>query len=382
MVWVSGRGCTGMSGIAKKMMQAAAGQGGAVDAATLAFFGGGNKIHSIDAEDANALSRLQEFDVNLVVSGFDPSEGVSFDVNTSVLYAVSASADGIVSIDASDPSAMSVLDNITYDSDFDRADAIALDAERSVLFYGASSMRRIRSVDVSAPSVMSTLQTLSLQAGYGNVKILCLDVARSLLFCSYNEISTSNYGVLTIDVSNPSSMSVGDVFLISGLGGPVFNAGALDVENNVLYATYDETSAVYAIDVSNPSSMSVLSSFTDTDLSNLKGLFVDVFNGGVCYVVSGSGSNKIVALDVSNPSSISKISSFSSGTMIEPECICCDVVSQVAYVGCNAGGSATENIHSIDISTSSAMSILDTVGSIVGKAVILNVAGLEANNSL
>lgn len=370
-----------MSVISKLITLGAAGSGGAgPTAASVAFVGGGNKVHPVNVTNPNSISRLQEFDVNLFISGFDP-DGLSFDVGTSVLYAVSEAADGIVSINASNPSSLSVLGNITYDSALDNANSMFLDAENKVLFYSGS--RRLRSVNVSNPSGMSILQTLDLTASYSVLRILCFDKERSILFCSWQE-ANSPYarGLLTVDVSNPSAMSVSNTITIPGLTAEFGLDGALDSVNNVLYATHDSTSAVYAIDVSDVASMSVLSVFTDPDLSNLKEIFVDVFNGGICYVVSGNGSNKLVALNVSNPSSISKLSAFTSGSMIEPTSVSCDVVSQIAYVGCNAGGSATENTLAIDISNPSSMSVLSTLGGTNVKAITLNIAGLEANKSL
>ena len=96
-------------------------------------------------------------------------------------------------------------------------------------------------------------------------------------------VTSATYGITSIDISNPSSMSQLDNLVNYNLGGAY--GVALDTANSVAYVASISTDSITSIDISNPSSMSQLGTFTSSDLNGAAGIDIDAVNG-VAYVVS------------------------------------------------------------------------------------------------
>lgn len=201
---------------------------------------------------------------------YDKIDSPFYDTGNQIIYSVDNFNDGYFAItDVSNPygsTGMVTLDSIFSTSNFLTAN-LDVDLNSNVAYViGTSSMNTnlaitsFTSIDVSDPSnasILSILTGTEFSGFYpGDVAI---DSAEQVAYVSLGFKFPSNFGtggLVSIDISNPSSMSVIDSYFNSEP--QVFLA--LDKGSNTLYSRSQYS--IFTYDISNSSSISLISQFT------------------------------------------------------------------------------------------------------------------------
>lgn len=117
------------------------------------------------------------------------------------------------------------------------------------------------------------------------------------------------------------------------------------VDGSVAYMTSDVKNTLVSMNISNPSSISILDSISITGASGL------AISGTVAYVTD-TGGNRLVSVNISNPSSMSILGTFTSANTNGARAIA--ISGTVAVLGCSG------KVTTINISNPSSMSEMDT----------------------
>lgn len=167
-----------------------------------------------------------------------------------------------------------------------------------------------RSLDISDPSNITQLDSVSISAGTQDTNRggISLDRDNNVAYV----VNRSN--VLTaIDISDSSNLSVLDTLTI----GTLLSHTAIDLTTSVLYvanrtATSGEA-GIYSINISNPSNLSVLQAYNGGFqwTGNLNYIDVDIINKKL--ILCNAYYYTYVVLNIGNPSSITNVVKVSKG---------------------------------------------------------------------
>ena len=100
---------------------------------------------------------------------------------------------------------MSELSRLVDSTNLDYTGPIEVDAANSVAYIVSYSNGKLSSIDISNPSSMSISDTISLMNGY-DARNIKLDTSSNVLY----SVGSSTDGIKSVDVSNPASLSVLD----------------------------------------------------------------------------------------------------------------------------------------------------------------------------
>jgi len=254
---------------------------------------------------------------------------------------------GLVCVDVSDPSSMSIIGSIDT-GNYANVQDLAIDTQNEIV-YVADVLGGIVSVDVSDPTNPIELDNLT-GGNISQINCLVFDAENSVLYASEN-----NNKILTIDVSNPSSLSESNSFTDANLDRPI--GAFLDSVNSLLYVAMKDDDGVMAIDVSIPASPSRTGFLTN---ANLNGAEWVAPMGQNTLVVASTISDNISTVDRTTPASMSYSDSETSASA--PPFVASDEENEVAYLVDRLG----DRIFSYDCSTPSSISLLDTFTDGVG----------------
>lgn len=310
-------------------------------------------VLSVDARAPGTLAVYQEF----TDSTINQCEDIAIDKNNQVAYVTSRSAGQLVAISFKNPSSLVVVDSLAIDT----AQSVAIDTVNEVAYVGSYS-DDFTSVDISDPDSMAVLDTITDSPDLTRVTSIALDVTRGYAFTV--SINTGDR-LCAVDISDPSNMSK-DYVVTSAFGRP--ESSVLDLTTDVLYVGDYDTGSIMAVDVSTVSAMAVIDTITDaTYLEYVSDVVLDAPNA-LLYAVS-RGGDSLYVVDISTPSAMTEegrltdTSNFGYATGVA-----LDLVDEVAYI-C-AGNSGTQKTSSVDISTPSTPTIIDTVSHSVTSGIV------------
>lgn len=263
---------------------------------------------------------------------------------TRTLFAAAAGADALVSIDADDPTTLAILDSVTG-SEFGEASDVARDGD--TVFVVSIFAQTLVAVDVSDPSAMTIASTIPDSSVYRAHRI-ALNAPNSVAYT----LGQSTGLFATTDISDPSNMAL--LGVLTGLGTRTADFD-VDLTLNIAYISHTDSGTITAVDISNASSLSITSSLTVADLAGAYGVAHDPTTSITYVTSSAAGGHFLTALDTSTPSAMAV-----EGTLTDPAAdqgygVAVDPANSVAYVG------ADGTLVSVDITTPSAMTVLDTL---------------------
>ena len=251
--------------------------------------------------------------------------------------AIVTGADNAAAIDISDVTNMSLISSVTIEAALSQWSA--LDTTNNILFATGGIDDNIAAIDISNTSSMSQLQSFKDASNLDFTKSVVCDPANELAFVG----SASDNKIVAIDYSTPSNMSVAATIADSD-----DTAGAIDPDNRILFFGNGDISSF---------SYTIAGAMTFLDSVGVVGscheMALDTTNNQL-YIVNESGG-AIIAIDVSNTSNLVNDDTHTLGG--RPVGIGIDIDAQVAIVLDTDGG----KLHSIDISTPTSMSTLDTL---------------------
>lgn len=231
-----------------------------------------------------------------------PSMGLrkcQIDSANSVLYAADGTYHGLRSIDVSNPSSMSVLDSELSSANMNAPESLAIDLDSNFAFLACGTGDRLASVNISNSSNLS----------YGtNSATTNLDFAYDVALDTVNEIAyvtaRNSDSLVSIDISSPSTSLPQLDSVISSTNLDNANGVKLDLINEVAYVS--SYRGITSIDISDPSNMSILDFYNGGGSYSLFfGLTVDS-SAEIVYAQDYLGG-VLIALDVSNPSSMTEL---------------------------------------------------------------------------
>lgn len=208
--------------------------------------------------------------------------------------------DKFIIVDVSSPVSPSVLGSYTSAIYINNCTDFAVDETQDVVFLNADNpgITQLTSLDISTPASISRLQSIDL--GF-TPKSLDVDEAASVLVVGMPAGST-DAGIATVDVSNPSSMSGLGYVENTSNGNP--DCIVLDAANSVAFSCNRVYDRVTAWSYATPATPSLLDDafYSSADFSQI---WYDSV-GEVLYAAA-ENLGTIRAYDVSNPSSISTL---------------------------------------------------------------------------
>ena len=206
------------------------------------------------------------------------ARALSVDSTNEKVYLLPYQEDWMASFDVTNPS------NITELDLFGTTSPVAWGAWRSTIdvsnqiLYVLDVLDVVRAIDISNPSSLSQIGTYDF-SGFGDAPLafqLALDSANNM---AYVVLGASGY-FLALDFSNPASISfVGSLYIENDYGGGLLAPGritavALNTSQSVAFITDTDFNKIISVDISNPASMSVISSVTvPSDPANM---FIDI----------------------------------------------------------------------------------------------------------
>lgn len=221
--------------------------------------------------------------------------------------------------------------------------------------YVATGTTNIVSVDMSDFSNPSVLQTYS-NTQFSNTNALSLDVSNARLYVTGTD--GTNNRVCTVDVSDPSSMSMTSYSAVAYPSSPRNPKNpVLDIANTSLYVPHATTDQFTRYDVSSPSSTSRGDSLSDaTNLDYAHSADLDTTSG--LAFVSAANSGRLTVVDISNPT-MAVVGSVVLGSPIGYNCydVVWDSVNNVCYVPSYSTG----KVYVVDVSTPASPTIIRTV---------------------
>ena len=225
------------------------------------------------------------------------------DSTNSILYASDGTYDRIRSINVSNPASPSQLQSL-QNSNMDNPYGLAIDLVNDFAYLACSNSDKLASVDISNSSSMS-YQTSSATTNLDFAYSVDLDIVNEVAYVT----SRTSDSLVSIDISNPSTSltildSVVDTFDFDNA-----NCVKLDLTNQVAYVS--SFKGITSVDISDPSNMSILDFYNDSGSYSLFfGVVVDSA-AEIIYVQDLYGD--LISLDVSDPSNMTEISTLATG---------------------------------------------------------------------
>lgn len=237
---------------------------------------------------------------------------------------------------------LSVVGSVT-DALLDRVECIIIDDDHCYLT--ASAVDRLVVVDVSAPASPSVVGSRTSSNSLDIARGLAKSGSYVFVACGADQLVSSN------DVSTPSAPALGSTVVdVTNLP----NLVDIAISGSVAVVTAGIPSAddkVVTIDITNPLSMSVLGFVQDSRFNAANKIVAD---GDFAYVVSESIADTFSIVDISTPASPSIVGSVTDGTQLNgPTALVKD--GDVVYVLC-AG-----RLTSVDVSIPASPAILDSI---------------------
>jgi hypothetical protein len=277
---------------------------------------GSGYLASVDISDPTNLSILDS------ISGQQRAEAVAVDAVNEVVFNVdvvpftSPRRYELQSWDYSNPSSLTLLDTLSIFND--PGSNMVVDAVNELLFVNSNSggSSYINVIGISNASNLTWLARLG-PLTYDSYE-MAVDPTSSVLYVARRTSGSPSFGVLTsIDYSTPTSPSILQQY--NGPSSSYYNAHGigLDLVNDVVFlAVWRSVGGVFSyglasVDVSNPSSMSELDNVTTTDLTNRENYLAYNDQDGTVYITNDS-TYTVVSFDVSNPSSLSQLGTITS----------------------------------------------------------------------
>ncbi len=260
----------------------------------------GDVVHSIDISDPYNMVLLD------TISGLDGVQAIA--IEGSVAYVCVTNTDSVASINISNPNDLQILDSV---SDIAMDVCSEIYVKNSIVYVASNTGASLATVDATDPSDLIYLSSVDVGGRcYGVVVDKTEDVAY---------VSVSN-AVKSIDVANPSSMSVLHTLSINGSG------KGLAIKGDVLYTTGSENFT--SIDISTPSLMVELDNISS---ANWQGEGALVLSGDVAFRVSDT-SDTLASWDISDPDNLA---------LIELKSVCSDARALDLYITPYAGFAIT-----------------------------------------
>lgn len=255
-----------------------------------------DSIHTIDVSDPTAPAILDSISVASVTEA--PYRTRHRGTLTFVgCGGVSPVGDRVTLVDAADVNNLSIEGSITHSTLLNTVTSVMPIEGTDACLAVVNDAARLTAVDTStptSPAIISSLNHAALNEGW-DIALLSSEIA---------VISTLDSRIVTVDISDLSSMSV----IGSLLDGTNLNqARNLAVRSDVAYVCAYSNSGFATVDLSNPASPVLLDSVTAAALSGAQGVAIQ---GNVAFVVSELGDS-IVAINIADPSNLSILDSMS-----------------------------------------------------------------------
>ena len=305
-----------------------------------AFASGTDFFYSLSLSSSGVITEISS-----IAGPFNTYSNISIDPVNQVAY-MAVGGSGIVSVDISDPSNMTILQTLST-GQLVTAQDLAIDLVNQRAYVVGSG--RAASIDISDPSNMSIVSNY--YSGNATVKIK-LDVPNGI---AYILLQGEYYTLELVDISNPNSMTFLNRFYLGVNGASHFE---LDLVNEVLYFTSSWFSPQFSfssVDISNSSNITLLDSITDNVFNAANDVSLDLVNN-VAYV-NGGNTDTFNSIDISNPSNMSILQTFTSANIDGPYSNALDLTNSIAYVP----SYISQKIVSVDFSNPSNMVELNTL---------------------
>ena len=229
----------------------------------------------------------------------------------------------------------------------------ATQAPKTRAYVACSASARFTALDISDPSNITVLSSLYDGTILNDIKALDLDIERNaaILVSSQNRI-------ITVDISDPTNMSIigslQDAYNLDDCEGVKVNTTA-----QVAYVTTEDDYKFTIVDISNLSSPSVVGQIQNSaSFVQLRAVEFDA-DTDTAYILS-YGTSRVMSIDVSTASSPAAIQFLQNTTTLTNVTFSAsDFVNKKLYVTTHSG--ASSSVASVDITSPSSMSVLDTI---------------------
>jgi 6-phosphogluconolactonase (cycloisomerase 2 family) len=259
-------------------------------------------LNSYDVSDETSISLADSIQSNSIFNGLTH---ISADWDNDFLFASTANNYDLHVYDISDPTDMVKVDTYTNSTNAPYPSGTVVDSANLNVYLLNFSRGKLASFSYNASSGalthLSTLSNASLDGLYpaidlDNEVVYVMDILQKRL--------------TSVDISNPSSMSVLDYISIPGSG----YYTALDVGRQLAFVGRDE---INCIDISDSSNLTLLSTISITDNTAIDFVTEMKCDTDREYLFAACrDTNKIVVIDYSDTSSLSVASTTDTSTIV------------------------------------------------------------------
>lgn len=255
---------------------------------------GSARITALDISDPTNITVLGS-----LYNGTILNDVVAIDLdierNTAVLV---SKQDRIITVDISDPANMTITGSLQDNTNLDLCRGVKVNPTEQVAYVTAENYYQFNVVDISNLSSPSLVGTYRNTASFVGLKDVAFDPDTNTVYM----LSYGTDRVISIDVSNASSPA-GLQFLQNTTTLDQATFSVPDFANGKLYVS--KNNGVTSVDITNPSSMSVLDTIDPSGQLECWSPAIDLTRS-VLFVPSNTGP--ITMIDVSDPSNMTEIS--------------------------------------------------------------------------
>lgn len=332
-----------MGRVAKKVLMSKPAGGVVSTALTKGVIMGTNDATGIDIETLGSMS----FENNVVNSALNIGYDSSVDASRALAFFCNPIADTLACVDFSDVTNVSVVDTIVDSTNLDFTRGVKVDSANEVVFATGQSPNAFNAIDYSTPSSLSIISTLTLAVTPDRIE---LDVARDTAYVK------AGGRILSINISNTSSMSVRETYINSSV---VNTAGglAIDTGRNLLFGSSFSGDNIAVFNTSNVAAIALISNLSDgTNLNQITNITVDK-DKELAFCL---GLDLLSVVDYSNTSSLSiedtvSNTAFGGGSS---RSVRIDPARELVFI---AARSETPNVFVYDYSDPTSLTLTETI---------------------
>ncbi len=292
-------------------------------------------LNVYDISDLRNITELGDYNdgVNAYI---DNAAWPSISDDGSYLFIASQDSDRLLVLDVSDPASITVAANFTHATYLNDAHTSVVVGD--TLFVNGWS-GRLTAYDIADPATLSDADRLgSIDTGFNNgmMKYRASD--------GYLFIASIEDGIQSVDVSDPASMTTGQLLTLHDRRHDV-----IDIIGNYAYVgTRSTDHFVTVVDITNPTGMVEKDSTALGDVTDVVGLDAIGYASNRYVIATSAGDTDWAFIDVSDPDNISIVDRLSSAWLTEAETVVIDGNRLVVGgwdngrfstydLGCNAG---------------------------------------------
>ena len=333
---------------ANKLMQAASGVSSGDGPKTVAVSMGSDGATSIDISDATNMSQLDDHTIAV-----NYSLGAALDQTRNIAFVTGYLDKNLCAIDVSNTSSLATLDNLTDATNFGNAVEVVVDPSIEIAFVGSLGSN-LAAVDYSTPSSLS----ISVNNATGSsVKGLGIDTTNSRLY---------TIGTLFRSFTYDSS---GTLTLVDSLSGVSGDKMVVDLTNNQAY-TSNNGDKIFCFDISDHTNLVEDDEFVPAVGADIEAIDHDETQNVLLALDTDAG--KLYSIDTSTPTSLSLSDTLTNSNLVGSAFasdVKMDKSREIAFITRRVGGI----LMSVDYSNPSSLSILQTFsdGDIDGGTLVL-----------